>query len=239
MSVPPDGAGDSGQRGGSGSPSVHDQPTVTSIPGTGTPPSSGAQPWANPVAPPGASGSPFAGPGGTPPNPSSSPSSTGNPFAALGGPGEPVPPPPISPEGPGQAPYGYGYGYQGQPYYPATPGGGPGYGWPGMPMAPSNGMGTTALVLGIISAVGFCLWPLAIILGILAVVFGAIGRGKARRGEATNAGQALAGIICGAAGIALGVTMFVLVIIAPGLLSDSETDYSNPGDDGFSTSLVA
>ncbi|MFC4468595.1 DUF4190 domain-containing protein [Streptomyces xiangluensis] len=234
--MPPDGAGDSGQPGGSGSPSVHDQQTVTSIPGTGTPPSPGAQAWARPVAPPGASasGNAFVGPGGTPPNPA------GNSFGAPGGSrGEPVPPPPTSPEGPGQVPYGYGYGYQGQPYYPATPGGAPGYGWPGIPMAPSNGMGTTGLVLGIISAVGFCLWPLAIVLGILAVIFGAIGRGKARRGEATNAGHALAGIICGAAGIALGVTMFVLVILAPDLLSDSETDYSNPGDDGFNTSFVA
>ncbi|WP_063741935.1 DUF4190 domain-containing protein [Streptomyces yerevanensis] len=222
---------------------MHDQPTVTSIPGAGTPPSpGGAQPWANPVAPPAASGpgNPFAGPGGTPPNPSSPSNPSGNPFAAPGGgPGEPVPPPPISPEGPGQASYGYGYGYQGQPYYPAAPGAGPGYGWPGMPMAPSNGMGTTGMVLGIISAVGFCLWPVAIILGVLAVIFGAIGRGKARRGEATNAGQALAGIICGAVGIVLGVAMFVLVIIAPGLLDDSETDYSNTGDDGFNTSLVA
>jgi hypothetical protein len=78
-------------------------------------------------------------------------------------------------------------------------------------------MGTTGLVLGIVSAVGFCLWPVAIIVGILAVIFGGIGRGKARRGEATNGGQALAGIICGAAGIALGVAMFMLVLVAPGL----------------------
>lgn len=114
-------------------------------------------------------------------------------------------------------PYGYGYGYPGQAYYPAAPGAGPGYGWPGMPMGPSNGMGTTGLVLGIVSAVGFCLWPVAIITGILAVIFGGIGRGKARRGEATNGGQALAGIICGAVGTALGVAMLVLLLIAPGL----------------------
>ena len=40
-------------------------------------------------------------------------------------------------------------------------------------------------------------WPLAIVVGILAVIFGAIGRRKRRRGEATNGGQALAGIIWG------------------------------------------
>ncbi|WP_260475015.1 DUF4190 domain-containing protein, partial [Streptomyces sp. WAC 05379] len=97
--------------------------------------------------------------------------------------------------------------------YPAPgPGGAGYYGWPGMHPMPSNGMGTAGLVLGIISAVIFCLWPVAIVVGVLAVIFGAIGRGKARRGEATNPGQALAGIICGAAGVALGLGMLVLVV---------------------------
>ncbi|WP_231905789.1 DUF4190 domain-containing protein [Streptomyces davaonensis] len=77
---------------------------------------------------------------------------------------------------------------------------------------PSNGMGTTALVLGIVSAGVFCLWPVAIVLGVLALIFGLIGRGKAGRGEATNAGQALAGTICGAAGIVLGFAMLAFVI---------------------------
>ncbi|MFF4489004.1 DUF4190 domain-containing protein [Streptomyces sp. NPDC001544] len=118
----------------------------------------------------------------------------------------PVPPPPISPDGPGQLPYGYpgqpGYGY------PA----GHGYGWPGTQPTPSNGMGTAALSLGILAALCFWLWPLAIVLGVLAVIFGVIGRGKARRGEATNGGQSLAGIICGAAGLVLGLLMTVVFI---------------------------
>jgi hypothetical protein len=79
---------------------------------------------------------------------------------------------------------------------------------------PSNGMGTAGLVLGILAAIVFCLWPLAVVLGVLGVVFGAIGSRKASRGEATNGGQALAGIICGVAGIVLGVTMGVLVFVA-------------------------
>ncbi|WP_328422848.1 DUF4190 domain-containing protein [Streptomyces sp. NBC_00443] len=77
---------------------------------------------------------------------------------------------------------------------------------------PSNGMGTAALVLGIISAAIFCLWPLAIVMGVLALIFGSIGRGKARRGEATNPGQALAGMICGAAGLVLGLGMLAVLI---------------------------
>ncbi|MEU7582886.1 DUF4190 domain-containing protein [Streptomyces sp. NPDC041068] len=175
---------------------------------------------------------------GTPPP---VPSGDGNPFAA---PGEPVPPPPLSPEGPGQMPYGYQGrpGYPGYPGYPSHPGyagyqghGAPGYGWPAMPMAPANGMGVAGLVLGIIAAAGFCLWPLAIVLGILGVVFGAVGRGKARRGEATNGGQALAGIICGAVGIALGVGVLVLLLVVP----DEETDVgTSRGDPGFSATVV-
>jgi uncharacterized membrane protein len=102
-------------------------------------------------------------------------------------------------------------------------------------MAPSNGLGTAGLVLGIIAAVGFCLWPVALACGILAVIFGAFGRGKARRGEATNPGQALAGIICGAVGIALAVAFVVVFLIIP---EDTGSGDSETTDDGFSTSLT-
>ncbi|MFF4660142.1 hypothetical protein [Streptomyces sp. NPDC001381] len=222
-------------------PSVHDQLTVTSLPGAtpqppadaGPPqaPAGGApQPWASPVAPP-ANGSfasfpppdPATASGGPPPHPftpGAVPSpphpftpplapAPPNPFAPPVAPGGAVPPPPISPDGPGQLPYGYPGGYG----YPAPPPGGS-Y-WPGVPQGESNGMGVAGMVLGIVSAVIFCLWPLAIVLGILGIVFGAIGRRKAHRGEATNPGQALSGIICGSAGIALGLGLGVLVILAP------------------------
>ncbi|MFJ1609740.1 DUF4190 domain-containing protein [Streptomyces sp. NPDC088253] len=200
-------------------PSVHNQPTVVALPGTGTP----SHPQPHPQSPPRSWDNPFASPAAAPPP---------HPQPA---PGEPVPPPPIAPEGPGQIPYGYGYGY---PAYPA-PGAGypgaPGYGWPMMHPVPSNGMGTAGLVLGIISAVVFCLWPVAIILGILAVTFGVLGRRKARRGEADNPGQALAGIICGAVGIALGIAMIVVFFALP---DDSGDSGPFNGDDGYSTSLV-
>ncbi|WP_030667178.1 DUF4190 domain-containing protein [Streptomyces cellulosae] len=114
----------------------------------------------------------------------------------------------------GSAP-GYGYPNPAQPYgspapsygspapsYPVAPAVGaypqtPGY---GMATQPSNGMGTTGLVLGIIGvvfSVTFVLWFFGVILGILAIIFGAIGRGRAGRGEATNKGAATAGLVCG------------------------------------------
>ncbi|MDI3388364.1 DUF4190 domain-containing protein [Streptomyces sp. B-S-A8] len=207
---PADGAG----RGGS----VHDQNTVASMPGAGqdgTRAAAPADPWQAPPAP-------------------------GYGYPAGGG--DAVPPPPVSPEGPGQAPaspYGAPVGAPapGQPGYPGYPGygsGSAGYGWSQVPMQPSNGMGVTSLVLGIIAAAIFCLWPVAILLGILAIIFGAIGRAKAGRGEATNPGQALAGLICGIVGLVLGVVFLVVVIVAAA--NDSSND-PNPYD-GISASRV-
>ncbi|NEB80736.1 DUF4190 domain-containing protein [Streptomyces sp. SID14478] len=127
-----------------------------------------------------------------------------------------MPPPPVSPAGPGLPSYGsyqggpqYGYPAQQSAPYAAAP-----YGWAGgMPTQPSNGLGIAGMVCGIVAAVLFLLWPIAIISGALGIIFGAIGRGKAKRGEATNPGQALTGIICGAAGIVLGVGFIVLIIV--------------------------
>ncbi|MDN3025195.1 hypothetical protein [Streptomyces sp. S.PB5] len=207
-----------------GGPTPASAPADPFAPPTG-PGNSSAAPYAppNPFAPPVGPGSPsvdpyappnpFAPPTG-PANPSADSYAPPNPFAPPAGPAPyaqdgHVPPPPIAPDGPGQVPYGYpGAGY-GQPG--AAPQGY--HGWPGVQPMPANGMGTAALVLGILSDLVFCLWPLAIILGVLGVIFGGIGRGKARNGAATNPGQALAGIICGAVGIALGIGMVVLLMV--------------------------
>ncbi|GAA3890885.1 hypothetical protein GCM10023084_49360 [Streptomyces lacrimifluminis] len=206
---------------------------------TGPPAPEDSRPWADPFAAPGA---PAAG------TPRDNPFAPSTPYASYpqpAAPGEPVPPPPIAPDGPGQAPYGYpayrpapfgqpDYGYPQQsgyavsgPAHPAPPMYG-GYGWAPMAPQPMNGLGTASLVVGIVSAVFFCLWPLAIILGILAVVFGLIARGRARRGQATNAGQALAGIICGVAGIILAIVLGVVVIVfdEEGSANDLDGSYS-------------
>lgn len=140
-----------------------------------------------------------------------------------------MPPPPVSPDGPGQMHYGYpaapyGYGHHAATGPAPMPYGGPGYGWPGMQPRPANGMGVAALTLGIISAVGFILWPIAIVVGILAIIFGAIGRAKATRGEATNRGQALAGLICGIGGLVLALVLMFFVIADSNSSSDSSDD---------------
>lgn len=98
----------------------------------------------------------------------------------------------------GQAPYGQsGYGQAGyaqQPYGSPPPG------------SPSNGMGVAALVLGI---VGLFTWFFLLggLLGIVAVILGVLARKKASRGEATNGGIALGGIITGAISVVLAVVV--------------------------------
>ncbi|SEE47625.1 DUF4190 domain-containing protein [Streptomyces sp. Ag109_O5-10] len=197
-------------------PSVHDQRTVAAVPGPAAPADAPPQGWANAFAAP--SGTvpappvnPFAAPGpNAPPNPYAPPAAQQPQSAA-------VPPPPIAPNGPGPVPYGYPGPYPGQalPSYPVGPGGYGGYGgWPGMQPMPNNGLGTAAMVTGIISAIGFCLAPVAFVMGVLAIVFGSIGRRRVRRGEATNGGQALAGIICGSAGLVLVVAFVTLIVVA-------------------------
>lgn len=68
---------------------------------------------------------------------------------------------------------------------------------------------------------------LGVPLGIGGVVFGALGRGKASRGEAGNGGMALAGIITGAVGIVVGILVSILFFgILSGLPGDA--DYGDP-----------
>ena len=147
---------------------------------------------------------------------------------APGGFGPPSQPPQQPPPGYGYPQSDPGYGYpQSGPGYPAAPPvaypQAPGY---GMPMQPSNGMGTTGMVLGIIGvvcSVTFFLWFFGVILGILAIIFGAIGRGKAKRGEATNKGAATAGLVCGIVATVilplLGLALFASIMGGVGAAS--------------------
>jgi len=75
--------------------------------------------------------------------------------------------------------------------------------------APQNGMGTAALVMGILQF--FCLGTVGTI---LAIVFGKIGMNKAEQGLATNGGAAKAGFILGIIGAVLTVIGIIVWIIA-------------------------
>lgn len=99
-------------------------------------------------------------------------------------PNPPVPPPP-----------------SGEPVPVPPPGG-------GYPSSPQNGMGTAALVMGILQFV--CL---GIIGSILAIVFGKIGMERADQGLANNRGVAKAGFILGIIGVVLALIGLVIFII--------------------------
>ena len=64
-------------------------------------------------------------------------------------------------------------------------------------------LGILALLLGVVLV--------GALFGLAAIVLGVIGRSRARRGEATNGGMALAGIILGVLGIL--VSIFVVVSV--------------------------
>jgi hypothetical protein len=65
------------------------------------------------------------------------------------------------------------------------------------PTGPCNGLGIAALVIAIVGLV-FC-WTVAggVILGLTAVIIGFVAQGRVKRGEATNGGVAIAGIVLG------------------------------------------
>src|ERR1700712_2756737 len=71
---------------------------------------------------------------------------------------------------------------------------------PGL-LKPRNGAGRAALVCGVLAlicAIGFFLLitvPVAILLGLAAIVLGVMGRSRVRRGIATNRGSATFGIL--------------------------------------------
>ncbi|TVL94377.1 hypothetical protein CD790_05280 [Streptomyces sp. SAJ15] len=75
-------------------------------------------------------------------------------------------------------------------------------------------------MLGIVGAVLFVSVVFGAILGILAIVFGTLGRAKAARGQATNGSQALAGIILGVCAVIASLIMLFVYIEA----EDDEED---------------
>jgi uncharacterized membrane protein len=85
---------------------------------------------------------------------------------------------------------------------------GSGYGAPGT--RPRNGFGVAALVLGLLALVLFWTIVGGIIFGILALIFGLLGRARAKRGEATNGGLSVAGMVLGILGLLLAIGLVAL-----------------------------
>jgi hypothetical protein len=74
------------------------------------------------------------------------------------------------------------------------------------PAQPSNSMGVTSLVLGIVGLVfsfipviGVIAWPLVI----LGIIFGGVGINKANQVPGMQKGMAIAGLVCSIVGLAM------------------------------------
>jgi hypothetical protein len=66
-----------------------------------------------------------------------------------------------------------------------------------------NGLGIAALVLGILAVLTSLTVIGGILFGLVAIILGVLGRGRAKRGEASNGGMALTGAILGVLGMLL------------------------------------
>ena len=77
---------------------------------------------------------------------------------------------------------------------------------------PGNGLGVAARVLGVaslVAAVSFVMFPLGLLGGLVAVILGGIAVTRGRAKGATNRGQAIAGIVCGALALIIGIVFAV------------------------------
>ena len=90
-------------------------------------------------------------------------------------------------------------------------------------------MAIAALVLGIVSLVLFFACGAGILAGVLAIVFGFIGIGKAKE-IGKGRGMSLAGLILGLVGIIGGILFLVLVIIGINNASDNAQDAFGQAD---------
>jgi len=133
--------------------------------------------------------------------------------------GQPTSGQPASGQPYGQPAYAdpYGQPSSGQPYGAAGyPPAAPGY--PAPPAQQQNTLGLVSMILGIVAIPTICCFYLGIPLGIAAAVMGFLGKQKAEQGLANNRGQAMAGLICGAVAVGLGIIFIILYIIGVAVL---------------------
>ena len=96
------------------------------------------------------------------------------------------------------------------------------------------GLATASLVLGIVTIVVSLWWFLAVITGVLAIIFGALAI------KSSGRGKALAGIITGSIGIVLSVLIILAVLAALPVLQQSQRDTARQNElTSLSTEVTA
>ncbi|MFJ4848810.1 MULTISPECIES: hypothetical protein [unclassified Streptomyces] len=239
---------------GAGEPQAAAQvgnPWAPPVPGAGQPAVPQSGPWGYPLAAAPAQAQGAGDPWAPPPIPQApGVEMTKRPVPAdAPAPQAPTQPYPYGPWGavPPQGQYPGYPGYPGYADYPGYPGhpaypGGP-YGAWGQP-APRNGFGVTAMVLGIIGSIlGIACFGafLGLPLGLAALVFGIVGLRIVRRGEATNRGQALTGLILGIVSVVVSGAMIALVVggIAGGWFDTMDDELISADQGAYGTPMAA
>jgi hypothetical protein len=80
------------------------------------------------------------------------------------------------------------------------------------PVSASNGLAVAALVLGIVSLVLFFIPGFGFLLGVVAIVLGALGIARANKMAGKQRGVAIAGLVCGAIGVIVNVLFIALIV---------------------------
>ena len=157
-------------------------------------PQYGQQPYQDPYAQPQQQQPPYQDPYAQPPV-------SGSPYPTSGGAYQ-------QPTSGGAYPTSPAYpGYQ-QPGYQQ-----PGYPGYGAPASGNNTLAIVSMILGIVSIPLACCFYIGILPGIAGIVLGVLGQRKAAEMNGSGKGMALAGIITGAVGAALGLLLIVLNVI--------------------------
>ena len=130
-------------------------------------------------------------------------------------------PTPTGGSGPGSGqPYGQPAGY-GQPY-----------GQPGA-QGHRNGVGTAALVLGVIALLTSWIFGLGGALGLAAIILGVVGLRRVQRREASNRGSAIAGLVLGALSVLIAafVVAGTVALFRSGTVQDLAECLQQAGQD--------
>lgn len=145
-----------------------------------------------------------------------------------------APPPPAG--GPPN-PYSYPPGPAPGPYPGAYPPPPMPYGnYPGAPVVMRNGLGVAALITGVLALFGSCTVVFGVLLGIAAIIFGLVGRNRAKNGQANNRGVATAGILLGTLAIIISIAWITWVFKGADVPQFVDC-ISNAGDDAVKTDL--
>jgi hypothetical protein len=80
-----------------------------------------------------------------------------------------------------------------------------------MPPKPRNGMGTAALVFGVLALLT-CWFPVVgFVFGLIALILGIVGRGRVKKLQATNGAAATTGLVLGIVSVIINILATLLV----------------------------